>query len=205
MSVREFFKTLIVAICTGIVAPVGLCECAARYALKRDVWFQSHGEFLSLIPGKVGRYLRNGYYWITLKSCPLDCCFLFGSSFTHSGAVVGHRVYIGAYSMIGLATIGDDSILGDHVHLLSGKHQHSFQDRRRRIQDQPQTFTMLYVGRNCWVGTNSVAMGNIGNNCVIGASSVVTRAIPDNMIAAGNPARIQPDKTTHALALPATQ
>jgi virginiamycin A acetyltransferase len=205
MSVRKFFKTLIVAICIGIVAPVGLCECAARYALKRDVWFESHGEFLSLIPGKVGRYLRNAYYWLTLKHCPLDCCFLFGSSFTHSGTVVGHRVYIGAHSMIGLATIGDDTILGDHVQLLSGKYQHSFENPHRRIQDQPQTFTRLYVGRNCWVGTNSVAMGNIGNNCVIGASSVVTRPIPDNMIAVGNPARIQPDKTTHPLALSATQ
>jgi len=173
-----------------MVAPLALAERTARGILHQDVWFRSHGEFLSLIPGKFGRYLRNAYYWMTLESCPLDCCFIFGSTFTQSGSIVGHRVYLGAHCRIGLATIGDDSILGDHVHLLSGKHQHSFEDPRRRIQDQPQSFTRIYVGRNSWLGTNIVAMENVGSNCVIGASSVVTRAIPDNMIAAGNPARV---------------
>jgi virginiamycin A acetyltransferase len=190
LSLRGFFKSLLSAVSICIVAPLGLSERAARRLLHRDIWFQSHGEFLSLLPGKFGRYLRNAYYWMTLQSCPLDCCFIFGSSFTQSGTVVGHRVYLGAYSMVGLATIGDDTVLGDHVHLLSGKHQHSFEDPHRRIQDQPQTFTRIYVGRDCWLGTNTVAMEDIGNNCVIGASSVVTRAIPDNMIAAGNPARV---------------
>jgi virginiamycin A acetyltransferase len=190
LSVRTLFKSLLSAVSICVVAPLGLSELAARGVLHRDVWFQSQGEFLSLVPGKVGRYLRNAYYWMALRSCPLDCCFIFGASFTHSGAVVGHRVYLGAHSMIGLATIGDDSVLGDHVHLLSGKHQHSFEDPHRLIQDQPQTFTRIYVGRNCWLGTNTVAMEDIGDNCVIGASSVVTRRIPNNMIAAGNPARI---------------
>jgi acetyltransferase-like isoleucine patch superfamily enzyme len=48
---------------------------------------------------------------------------------------------------------------------------------------------MIYVGSNCWVGTNSVVMEDIGSNSVIGASSVVAHGIPDNMIAPGNPAR----------------
>jgi virginiamycin A acetyltransferase len=187
--VREFFKRVVFSVAVCLVAPLGLGERAARLLLKRDVWFRCHGQFLGLIPGKTGWYLRNAYYWMTLKSCPPDCCFEFGSAFTHSGAVVGHRVYMGAYSRVGLATLGDDALIGDNVHILSGKHQHSFADRERRIWDQPQLFTRIYVGSNCWVGTNSVVMENIGDNSVIGASSVVTRPIPDNMIAAGNPAR----------------
>ena len=186
---RQLFKRLVLSVAICVVAPLGLCERAARRLFGRDVWFRSQGQFLSLIPGKFGWYLRNAYYWMTLKRCPLDCCFEFGSAFTHSSAVVGHLVYIGAYSRVGLATIGDDTLIGDNVHILSGKHQHSFADRDRRIWDQPQLFTMIYVGSNCWVGTNSVVMEDIGNNSVIGASSVVTHAIPDNMIAAGNPAR----------------
>jgi virginiamycin A acetyltransferase len=176
-----------VAVC--LVAPLGLSERAARLLLKRDVWFRSHGQLLGLIPGKTGWYLRNAYYRMTLKSCPPDCCFEFGSAFTHSGAVVGHRVYIGVYSRVGLATLGDDTLIGDNVHILSGKYQHSFADRDRRIWDQPQLFTRIYVGSNCWLGTNTVVMADIGNNSVVGASSVVTHAILDNMIAAGNPAR----------------
>lgn len=190
MSVRGFFKRLMSVVSICIVAPLGVAERAARGIFHRDVWFQSHGEFLSLIPGKFGRYLRNAYYWMTLQSCPLDCCLIFGSTFTHSGTVVGHRIYVGAYSRVGLATIGDDTLFGDHIHLLSGKHQHSFEDPYRRIQDQAQKFTRISVGRNCWLGTNSVIMEDIGNNCIIGASSVITRPIPDNMIAAGNPARV---------------
>jgi virginiamycin A acetyltransferase len=190
LSVRSFFKSFLSVVSICIVAPLGLAERAARGIFHRDVWFRTHGEFLGLVPGKFGRYLRNAYFWITLQSCPLDCCFILGSTFTQSDTVVGHRVYIGSYSRVGLATIGDDTVLGDHVHLLSGKHQHSFEDPLLRIQDQPQIFTRIYVGRNCWLGTNTVVMENIGCNCVIGASSVVTHVIPDNVIAVGNPARV---------------
>jgi virginiamycin A acetyltransferase len=194
VGIKVFIKDIVSGACICIVAPLGLIECAARSVVGRDVWFRAHAELLSLVPGKVGRYIRNAYYWITLKVCPMDCCFLFGSSFTHSDVVVGHRVYVGAYSMIGYATIGDDTIFGDHVHVLSGKHQHSFRDLDRSIQDQPQSFTRVLVGFNCWIGTNSVVMENIGNNCVVGAASVVTHPIGDNVIAVGNPARVVQDR-----------
>lgn len=189
MGIPSFLKTSLNAVSLCIVAPLGLSELLARSVLQRDVWLQSHGQLLSLLPGKVGSYVRNAYYWMTLEQCPLDCRFEFGSLFTKSGAVVGHRVYVGAHSRIGLVTIGDDTMLGDHVHLLSGRHQHSL-DPGRPSQDQPQTFTRIRIGHHCWIGTNTVTMADIGNNCVIGAASVVTRPIPDNVVAVGNPARI---------------
>lgn len=45
---------------------------------------------------------------------------------------------------------------------------------------------------NVDVGANSVIIGNIiiGNNVIIGAGSVVIKDVPDNVIVAGNPARI---------------
>lgn len=48
------------------------------------------------------------------------------------------------------------------------------------------------IGDNVFIGINSVVcMGaQIGNNVIIGAGSVVTGKIPDNSVAAGNPARI---------------
>jgi acetyltransferase-like isoleucine patch superfamily enzyme len=190
LDFREAAKNCVRCIAVCAVSPLGLCERAARSLLGRDVWFASHGELLSLFPGKFGRYLRNAYYWMTLSSCPLDCCFLFGMSFRHSRAVVGHRVYIGTHSLVGLVTIGDDTLIGDHVHLLSGKDQHSFSDFDRRIQDQPRKLSLITIGRNCWVGTNSVLMENIGNHCIIGAGSVVTRRVADGTVAAGNPCRV---------------
>lgn len=50
----------------------------------------------------------------------------------------------------------------------------------------------VYIGDNCFIGIRTIILPNvrIGNNCIIGAGSVVTKDVPDNCIAAGNPARI---------------
>jgi virginiamycin A acetyltransferase len=187
---KPVLKGAVTVLAVCCVAPLALTERFSRGILNRDVFFESHAQLLSLVPGKIGRYLRNAYYWMILKSCPLNCCFVFGSVFTHSSARVGQGVYIGSFSQVGSATIGDGTILGDHVHILSGSQQHSFGDPERTIQEGPQSFVHVEVGANCWIGANSVIMADLGRDCVIGAASVVTRPIPDNSVAAGNPARI---------------
>jgi len=187
---KRRLKKLCQFLALGLVMPWALGERIARSLLGRDVWFSSHSEFLSLIPGKIGWFLRNAYLHLTLRQCPLSCCFLFGTLFTHSEAEVGKRVYIGARCLIGLATIGDDTMLADHVCVLSGKHQHGTADPGVSFQDQPQKFTRVSIGKNCWLGTNTVVMADIGNNCVIGAGSVITKPVADNSVAAGNPAKV---------------
>ena len=48
------------------------------------------------------------------------------------------------------------------------------------------------VGDNVFVGANTTILPGvqIGNDVIIGAGSVVTHSIPDNMVAAGNPAKV---------------
>lgn len=48
------------------------------------------------------------------------------------------------------------------------------------------------IGNNVFIGINSTILGGvtIGNNVIIGANSVVTKDIPNNTVAAGNPARV---------------
>lgn len=48
------------------------------------------------------------------------------------------------------------------------------------------------IGDNVFIGMNSIILmgSHIGNNVIIGAGSVVKGNIPDNVVAAGNPAKI---------------
>ena len=187
---KRKLKGICYLLALGLAMPFAMAERILRGLCGRDVWFPAHAEGLSLLPGRVGHFVRNAYYHLTLQRCPWDCYFGFGTLLSHSEAEIGERVYLGAHCMIGLATIGDDTMLADHVYLVSGKHQHGTSDPAVRFQDQPQTFTRIRIGRNCWLGVNTVVMADVGDNCLIGAGSVVTREIPDNSVAVGNPARV---------------
>ncbi len=48
------------------------------------------------------------------------------------------------------------------------------------------------IGRNCWIGCNAVMKNktSIGNNVVVGMGAVVTKSFGDDLVVAGNPARI---------------
>lgn len=50
----------------------------------------------------------------------------------------------------------------------------------------------IRIGDNCFIGMNSIILPNvkIGNNVIIGAGSIVTKNIQDDVVVAGNPARL---------------
>jgi len=50
----------------------------------------------------------------------------------------------------------------------------------------------IIIGKNSYIGGNSIIRygTTIGVNCVIAAGSVVVSSIPDNSLAAGNPAKV---------------
>lgn len=52
--------------------------------------------------------------------------------------------------------------------------------------------TDTYIGSDCIIGVRSIIMPgiSIGNQTVVGGGSVVTKSLPEQVIAAGNPARI---------------
>jgi virginiamycin A acetyltransferase len=189
-TLRQAVKGIVTAIALILVAPFAGLERLLRAIWKRDVLFTGQAEFLSLFPAKLGRYLRNAYYYYTLRKCPLDCCFMMGVTFTHSETEVGSRVYVGAYSILGMVNIGDDTMISDHVYVLSGRNQHGTSNPDVPFQEQPQTFSTVSIGVNSWIGANAVVMANVGRNCVIGAASVVARDIPDYSVALGAPARV---------------
>ncbi len=187
---RRTIKSLVYGIGWVVTAPLWLSEKAARGLLGRDVWLAPQCQVLSLLPGKTGILLRNAYYHVVLASCPLHICVQFGCSLAYSDIRIGKNVYLGAYSKLGLVDIGDDTIISDDAHLLSGGRQHSANGFQETFQTQPLHRERIFIGRNCWVGAHAVVMANVGDNCVIGAGAVVTRPIPANSVAVGVPARV---------------
>jgi acetyltransferase-like isoleucine patch superfamily enzyme len=49
---------------------------------------------------------------------------------------------------------------------------------------------MVRVGSGSWIGSGAVILADVGRNCVVGAGAVVTKALPDDVVAVGVPARV---------------
>lgn len=84
--------------------------------------------------------------------------------------------------------IGSHAFIGPNVSIFTACHPLDAENRNRFVEwAEPVT-----IGNNVWIGGDSTILPGvtIGNNVVIGAGSVVTKNIPDNVVAAGNPARI---------------
>lgn len=187
---RKATKSLLYGIGFVLTAPLWLPERTARCLFGRDFWFVAQSQLVSLFPGTGGVLLRNAYYRMVLASCPLHVCFQFGSLPSYSDIHVGKEVYIGLHCKLGLADIGDGSILSDDVHVLSGSRQHSSAGYRQAFHLQPTHRQRVSIGRNCWIGAHAVVMADIGDNCIIGAGAVVTEPVPANSVAVGIPARV---------------
>lgn len=187
---RRIVKQLLYAVSIALVLPLAASERLARQLFSRDVWFVTHGEALSLLPGKIGYFLRNAYYRLTLRQCQMGCQLCFGTYFMHSEAELGKAVYMGTRCLIGIASVGDDVLLADHVQILSGGRQHIDSGVASDFNDQGARFVRVRIGQGTWIGSGAIVMADVGEYCIVGAGSVVTKPIPDLSVAAGNPARV---------------
>jgi acetyltransferase-like isoleucine patch superfamily enzyme len=82
-------------------------------------------------------------------------------------------------------SIGRKVIFASGVKIISGNHD--LMDRNKHVVSMP-----IIIHDNVWIGANSVILPGvvIGINSVIGAGSIVTKSVPDNVICAGNPAKV---------------
>ena len=84
-----------------------------------------------------------------------------------------------------LIEIGDNVTLAPRVHILC-------HDASTKIYLGYTKIGRVVIGDNTFIGAESVVMPgvSIGKNVIVGANSTVTHNIPDNVVAAGTPARI---------------
>jgi acetyltransferase-like isoleucine patch superfamily enzyme len=188
--VKKSVKQLLRLLSILLMGPITAVYLLLNTFLKSDTLFSTFSQALSLIPGKMGCYLRAGFYRFTLTRCSQNVYITFLTLFSQRDSEIESGVYIGPQCNIGKCKIGKDVLLGSNVHIMSGKGQHNFTDLKVPIRDQGGTFEKIEIGEDTWIGNGALVMANVGRSCVVAAGSVVIEEVCDYAIVAGNPAKI---------------
>lgn len=112
----------------------------------------------------------------------------------------GGRISIGSGCGISGSTIyamkeiviGDNVLIGGNCKIIDNDF-HPLPASQRVVQRAEDIKKCsITIGDGSFVGANSIILkgSTLGKNCVVGAGSVVSGTFPDNVIIAGNPARI---------------
>jgi acetyltransferase-like isoleucine patch superfamily enzyme len=107
--------------------------------------------------------------------------------------VLGNHISIGRDGYLqaqGGITIGDHTILGSRVVILS--HNHNYLTPTRLPYDEEEIVRPVVVGRYVWVGMGSMICPGttVGDAAVVLMGSVVTKDVPPMAIVRGNPATV---------------
>ena len=116
---------------------------------------------------------------------------MFPPFFTDCGRNIhiGKNVFINAgckFQDQGGIYIGDGTLIGHNAVLATINHMEDPEKRAGMV------FQPIHIGKNVWLGANVTVLPGvtIGDGAIIAAGAVVTKDIPENMIAAGVPAKV---------------
>ncbi len=152
--------------------------------------FASFSQGLSLMPGKLGVYLRASFYHLACPDTSDEITVGFLTILSHQNTSIARGVYIGPQCNIGMCSIGRNTLIGSGVHILSGSRQHRFEDPDVPIQEQGGTFEKIQIGADCWIGNQAVVMAPTPDKAIVASGSVVIKSMEAGDIVAGNPARV---------------
>jgi len=184
----KIFKKIIFYLAALVTSPLILItKISSFFGIEETYIFCA--QALSLIPGKIGSYVRIAFYHFTTSATSPECFVGFGTFFSKRNVRIGKEVSIGAYCVIGSVDIGEGTLIASKVSIPSGRHQHSIGDNEAEKVDTLKV-EMISIGSHCWVGENALILADIGDSSIIGGGSVVVKRIPENVTAVGNPAKV---------------
>jgi len=190
MNLRQFLKRTLKGISLALTSPLYLAYRLLSIAGDDDSLFQSFSQLLSLIPGKPGNYLRASFYRLACTNTSDEISVGFLTVFSHRDTTICKGAYIGPQCNIGKCSIGENTLLGSGVHVLSGARQHCFSDTSVPIQQQGGAYEKIVIAEDCWLGNSSVVMASLERQTIVAAGSVVTKTSAAGDILAGNPAKL---------------
>ena len=190
MKIRKVLKRTVKNIFLLLVLPAYLLYELLCVFANRDGTFQSFSQAMSLIPGKLGIYTRAAFYRLACTDTSDEISIGFLTIFSHADTTIEKGVYIGPQCNIGKCRIGQDTLIGSGVHILSGNKQHYFEDESRPIQEQGGLYEKITIRKDCWLGNNSSILSGLLDSCIVAAGAVYTKsAMEASIILAGNPAK----------------
>jgi acetyltransferase-like isoleucine patch superfamily enzyme len=131
--------------------------------------------------------------WSDLTGRPVDERFRLVPPFHCDHGVrlqVGANVFVNhgcTLNDMGGIDIGDDTMIGPNVTLLTSGHPTAVADRQAGIVVAP-----IVIGANVWIGAGATVLGGVtvGDGAVVAAGAVVSRDVPAATLVAGVPAQV---------------
>ncbi|HED36492.1 MAG TPA: acyltransferase [Gammaproteobacteria bacterium] len=159
------------------------------FSKNTELIFNMCTHIVALLPGLPGAFLRRAFYSMTLDKCSQHCHIGFGSIFSHRSTTVEKHVYIGSYTIIGSAHLGEHCLIGSRVSILSGKALHVMGDDGMWTPYSAERLSLVKLEKNVWIGEGAIIAANVGEGSMVGAGSVITTNVKPHIIITGNPAR----------------
>lgn len=187
-------KTYVYLISVCLTFPLAIIYWLLAVILGRQQTFAGFSQFVSLIPGRLGVFLRWGFYRLTVNRCERDAYIGFGVLFSHPTVKIGRSVYIGPYCLIGDVDLENDCILASGVSICNGRRQHDFSRLDVPIREQGGEYVPITIGRDCWIGERAIVMANVGEQAIVAAGAVVCEDVAPRTIVVGNPAEVKGER-----------
>jgi acetyltransferase-like isoleucine patch superfamily enzyme len=187
---RNILKALFRLFALVAVSPALLTYWVNAQFIGRNRALESSSQLLSLLPGISGQYLRRAFLQQVLAGCHSSALVEFGTLFSQAGAILEENVYVGPRCQLGLVRLERDVLLASGVQVPSGGKTHYFDDPTRPIREQGGERRLVTVGAGAWIGAGAIVLADVGAGTVVAAGSIVTKPLPENVIAAGAPAKV---------------
>ncbi len=117
---------------------------------------------------------------------------IYDSSVVMGDVAVGANTWIGPFTL--LDGSGGKLSIGNHCSISAGVqiYTHDTVDYCVSGGRSPKVCAPVEIGDNCYIGPMVIISKGvtIGKCCIVGANSFVNKSIGDNMIVAGNPAKV---------------